>query len=54
MRERGRIATDPKTGYEGGALLMDAAKGTSIKELIEHLPSEPGLRDTEMKKLTAA
>jgi hypothetical protein len=54
VKERGRISVDPKTGYEGGALLMDTAKGTSIKELVEQLPSDPALRQTEMKKLTAA
>ncbi|HWU88820.1 MAG TPA: hypothetical protein VN253_16250, partial [Kofleriaceae bacterium] len=54
VRERGRIGVDPRTGLEGGGLLMDAAKGTSIRELIEHLPSDPALHDTAMKQLNFA
>jgi hypothetical protein len=54
VRERGRVSTDARTGYEGGALLMDAAKGTSIKDLIEHLPSDPAARKPAFDQLTAA
>ena len=54
VKERGRISTDPRTGYEGGALLMDGAKGKSVKELIEALPSDPALREREMDMLIAA
>lgn len=54
VKERGRMAVDPQTGFGGGALLMDAAPGTSIKQLIEHLPRDPAKRRAELEKLTAA
>jgi hypothetical protein len=54
VKERGRISVDPKTGYQGGAILMDTAKGTSIKELIEQMPSDPGLREAAFKRLDFA
>jgi aminoglycoside phosphotransferase len=53
VRERGRVAVDKKTGFDG-ALLMDRAKGTSLREMIEGLPTEPVAREAAMTKLKAA
>ncbi len=52
VRERGRMKVDPKTGFDG-ALLMDAAKGTSVKEMIESLPTDQQ-RPAELRKLQDA
>jgi hypothetical protein len=54
VKERGRISVDPRTGLEGGGLLMDAAKGTSIRELIVNLPTDPVLREKAVKQLIFA
>lgn len=51
--ERGRMATDPKA-KTGEALLMDVAKGTSIRELIEQMPHEPELRVKALTQLEFA
>ncbi len=53
VRERGRIALDPKTGFHE-ALLMDTAKGTSLKQLLEHMPADRAARDEAILQLKFA
>lgn len=52
VRERGVVKVSDGTGFDG-ALLMDAAKGSSVKDMLEALPKD-ARRVEEMKKLDVA
>ncbi len=45
VKQRGTIGLDPATGLKGGGLLMDAAPGASVKEMIDALPAGAERRD---------
>ena len=52
VRERGRINVDKKTGFDG-AMLMDLAKGTSLRQMIEGMPTDVASRKSAFDTLTA-
>ena len=53
VRGRGRISIDPKAGFHG-AVLMDHAKGTTIRELIESVPKTGPQRQDAVDRLEFA
>ncbi len=54
VRERGVMHVEPSTGLEGDVLLMDAAKGKSVLQMVEALSSNSKERGSEIKMLQRA
>jgi hypothetical protein len=53
VKGRGTVMLDPQTGYSG-AILMDVAQGTTVKEMVQSLPTEVHQREQSMKVLEKA
>ncbi len=53
VRERGSIEVTGNDQFHGAAL-MDTAKGTSVKQLVEQMPADPAARAAELRKLESA
>jgi hypothetical protein len=50
---RGTVKLDPQTGYSG-AILMDVAQGTTVKDMVASLPEDRSQRGHSMEILTNA
>jgi aminoglycoside phosphotransferase len=53
VHERGIMSVDPRTGFKG-AMLMDSAEGTSIKQMLQAIPADPAQHGRAVQELKVA